>query len=202
MMFAARSEKESMMIANILAGRRHLYHELIRPYERSVYIMILSRSRNEKQAAVLAQETFIRAFHELRTLPSDSHFGTWLLRIAREEADKRSLRWTIEQAACADESQEEEAQAPPAVLQDCPELPSEKARHLLQRAVKQLPVVCQRVLFLCDVEAIDKREVAQMLDINVWSVNARLHQARMMLQRVLAANLNETNGELEHSKEK
>lgn len=199
-MSAARSEKESSTIANILAGRRHLYHELIRPYERSVYIMTLSRLRNEEQAELLAQETFIRAFQELQTLPGNSHFGTWLLRIAREEADKRSLPWTNEQAASADESQKEEAL--PAALQEWSELPSGKASHLLRHAVNRLPVLCQRVLFLCDGEAFDRREVAQMLDIDVSSVNTTLHQARRILQRSLASQWNETNGDLEQSKEK
>ena len=33
---------EARMIASILAGDREQYHELIRPYERSVYKMALS----------------------------------------------------------------------------------------------------------------------------------------------------------------
>ena len=38
---------EARMIASILAGDTEQYHELIRPYERSVYKMALSFMKNE-----------------------------------------------------------------------------------------------------------------------------------------------------------
>ena len=38
---------EAKMIASILAGDTQLYHELIGPYERSVYLMALSYMKNE-----------------------------------------------------------------------------------------------------------------------------------------------------------
>ena len=47
-----RSEPE--MIAAILAGDIQLYHELIRPYERSVYVMALSYMKNEADAEDVA----------------------------------------------------------------------------------------------------------------------------------------------------
>ena len=56
---------ESEMIAAILAGEIQLYHELIRPYERSVYVMALSYMKNEADAEDVAQEAFVRAFRKL-----------------------------------------------------------------------------------------------------------------------------------------
>jgi hypothetical protein len=42
-----RSEPE--MIAAVLAGEIKVYHELIRPYERSVYVMAFSYMKNREQ---------------------------------------------------------------------------------------------------------------------------------------------------------
>ena len=53
---------ESEMIAAVLAGEIQLYHELIRPYERNVYVMALSYMKNEADAEDVAQEAFVRAF--------------------------------------------------------------------------------------------------------------------------------------------
>jgi RNA polymerase sigma-70 factor (ECF subfamily) len=49
---STRSEAE--MIAAILAGDTQLYHELIRPHERSVYLMALSYMKNEGDAEDVA----------------------------------------------------------------------------------------------------------------------------------------------------
>ena len=38
---------ETAMIASILAGQAEVYHDLIRPYERSVFKMALSFMKNE-----------------------------------------------------------------------------------------------------------------------------------------------------------
>ena len=60
------------MIAAILAGDIQLYHQLIRPYERSVYMMALSYVKNEADAEDVAQEAFLKAFHHLSSFRSES----------------------------------------------------------------------------------------------------------------------------------
>ncbi len=61
----ASTRTEAEMIADILAGETQLYHELIRPHERSVYLMALSYMKNEADAEDVAQEAFVRAFRNL-----------------------------------------------------------------------------------------------------------------------------------------
>src|SRR5260370_36356504 len=86
----ARAEAE--MIAAILAGDTQLYHELIRPHERSVYMMALSYMKNEADAEDVAQEAFLKAFHHLATFRAEAKFSTWLLGIALNEARSRLRR--------------------------------------------------------------------------------------------------------------
>jgi RNA polymerase sigma-70 factor (ECF subfamily) len=80
------------MIAAILAGDIQLYHQLIRLYERSVYMMSLSCMKNETDAEDVAQETFIRAFRSLCTFRCESKFSTWLISIVLNEAKSRLRR--------------------------------------------------------------------------------------------------------------
>ena len=44
------NRNEAQIIASILAGNTHEFHDLIRPHERSVYIMALSLLHNEADA--------------------------------------------------------------------------------------------------------------------------------------------------------
>src|SRR5271155_2949049 len=86
---------EAEMIAAILAGATHLYHELIHPHERSVYLMALSFMKNEADAEDVAQEAFIKAFRSLASFRAESKFSTWLISIALNEAMSRLCRQTI-----------------------------------------------------------------------------------------------------------
>jgi RNA polymerase sigma-70 factor, ECF subfamily len=83
------------MIAAVLAGEIQVYHELIRPYERSVYVMAFSYMKNREDAEDVAQEAFVRAFRKLASFRAESKFSTWLISITINEARTRLRRRTL-----------------------------------------------------------------------------------------------------------
>jgi len=191
-----RSEAE--IIAAILAGDTQLYHELIRPHERSVYMMALSFMKNEADAEDVAQEAFIKAFRNLSTFRGDAKFSTWLISITLNEARSRLRRQSIVRMQSLDEPPDEEGTVSPALLRDWREIPSEtvereEVRTLIQRAVETLPEIYRQVFLLRDVEELDVNETAQALSISISNVKVRLHRARMMLQKELAPQLKTVN---------
>jgi RNA polymerase sigma-70 factor, ECF subfamily len=185
---------ETEMIVAILAGQTQLYHELIRPYERSVYLMALSYMKNEAEAEDVAQEAFIRAFRNLSTFRSEARFSTWLISITLNEARNRLRRHAAVRMQSLDEPADGEGAIQPALLRDWREIPSEavereEVRKLLQHAIEALPGIYREVFLLRDVEELDVNETAQTLRISVSNVKVRLHRARMMLQKQLAPQL-------------
>ena len=60
-----RGVTEVELIARILAGETELFHELIRPYERMVYMTVFSVVKNEAEAEDGAQEAMISAYRHL-----------------------------------------------------------------------------------------------------------------------------------------
>src|SRR6185503_20059419 len=84
-----RQSDEASLIAGILAGDTQLYHDLIRPYERTVFITALSVLKNEADAEEVTQEAFLKAFRSISTFRAESKFGTWLISIVLNEARAR-----------------------------------------------------------------------------------------------------------------
>src|ERR1700746_2802050 len=78
-------EFEAECIRRILAGEKQLFHELIRPCERSIYFLLLSLLGNETDAEDAAQETVIKVYQNLKLFRGESQFRTWVLSIARNE---------------------------------------------------------------------------------------------------------------------
>lgn len=191
-----RSEVE--IIAAILAGETQFYHELIRPHERSVYIIALSYMKNEADAEDVAQEAFIKAFRNLSTFRGDAKFSTWLISITLNEARNRLRQQGVVRTQSLDEPRDEGGAVSPALLRDWREIPSEavereEVRTLIRKAVETLPEIYRQVFLLRDVEELDVNETAQTLSISISNVKVRLHRARMMLQKELVPQLKAIN---------
>src|ERR1700677_781009 len=189
---------EAQIIAAIVRGETHLFHDLIRPHERSVYVMVLSLLKNEAEAEDAAQEAFLNAFRNLSKFRAESRFSTWLIRIALNEARSKRRQKKAMKTESLDAGSEEDGHVPPAILRDWREVPSEslermEVRQMIQLAVAELPGIYREIFLLRDVEELSVNESAEALGVSIASVKVRLHRARIMLQKTLAPQLKQVN---------
>jgi RNA polymerase sigma-70 factor, ECF subfamily len=194
----ADNRDEAQIIASVLAGNTHEFHDLIRPHERSVYIMALSLLHDEADAEDAAQEAFLKAFRNLANFRGEAKFSTWLVSITLNEARSRLRSRKNVKMESLDDPPEGQGQISPALLRDWREIPSEalerkEVRHLLQQAITDLPLIYRQVFLLRDVEELSVNESAEALGITVASVKVRLHRARIMLQKKLVPHLKRLN---------
>jgi RNA polymerase sigma-70 factor (ECF subfamily) len=189
---------EAGLIARILGGEKELFHELIRPYERMVYLTVFSILKNEADAEDGAQEAVISAYRHLSSFRGDAKFSTWLTTIAINEGRKR-----LRQAKSAAEDsidvevEGHEGDYSPAPLTDWREVPLEalerkELREALRSAVAELPGIYRQVFTLRDLEELNVEETAQALGITANVVKVRLHRARILLQKRLVPFLKTT----------
>lgn len=194
----AENRDDAQIIASILEGNTHEFHELIRPHERSVYIMALSLLQNEADAEDAAQEAFLKAFRNLANFRGEAKFGTWLISITLNEARSRLRSRKNIKIESLDVAPDDQGNVSPALLRDWREIPSEalerkEVRLLLQQAVSDLPVIYREVFLLREIEELSVLESAETLGISIASVKVRLHRARMMLQKQLVPKLKQVN---------
>ena len=194
-MTAPHPEFEADCIRRILAGERQLFHDLIRPCERSIYFLLMSLLRNETEAEDAAQETAIKVYLNLKNFRGDSQFRTWVLSIARNEGLGRLRKaGTRREESLEAETDEQTGDYTPAILTSWREVPSEALEReelgtLLRKAIAGLPEIYRNVVLLRDIEEMDVRETAAALAITEGAVKVRLHRARALLQRELAPRL-------------
>jgi RNA polymerase sigma-70 factor (ECF subfamily) len=183
--------REAGLIERICLGESELFHELILPHERKIYLTVLAVLGSEAEAEDAAQETMIKAFRNLRSFRSESRFGTWLVSIALNEARSRLRKSKRAQMESLDADAESyEGDFTPAMLTDWREIPSEalersELRAELQAAVAELPAIYREVFTLRDLEELNVEETARALGVTANVVKVRLHRARMLLQKRL-----------------
>jgi RNA polymerase sigma-70 factor (ECF subfamily) len=191
----ANLELEAECIRRIVAGEGQLFHELIRPCERSIYLLLLSLLKNESEAEDAAQETAIKVFLNLHLYRGEAQFRTWALSIARNEGLGRLRKQGIRREESLDAATDDQTgDYTPAVLTSWREVPSDALEQkelgaILRRAIEDLPEIYRNIVVLRDIEEMDVRETATALGISEGAVKVRLHRARAMLQRELAPQL-------------
>ena len=192
---APNTDFEADCIRRILAGEKQLFHDLIRPCERSIYFLLFSLLKNEADAEDVAQETVIKVYQNLDKFRGDSQFRTCVLSIARNEGLGRLRKISNRREDSLDaETDEQTGDYTPAILTSWREIPAEALEqkelgNILRDAIEGLPEIYRNVVVLRDIEELDIRESAAVLGISEASVKVRLHRARALLQRNLAPKL-------------
>jgi len=182
---------ESRLIERVLAGEKELFHELIRPYERMVYLTLFAIVKSEADAEDGAQDTVISAYRHLSSFRGEAKFSTWLTSIAVNEGRRRLRKVKGAAEDSLDEQTEQQkGDYTPAPLTDWREIPLEalerkELREALRSAVARLPDIYRQVFMLRDLEEMNIEETAQALGIGAGVVKVRLHRARIMLQKLL-----------------
>lgn len=197
---ATEDRNEQQLIAAILSGERHLYHELVRPVEKRVFMIVLACVKNSADAEDVVQEAFLEGYRHLASFRGEAKFSSWITTIALNKARARLRRSSAHVELSLDDTGDED-HAPavsPALLRDWREIPSEalersEVRELIRRAVESLPEAYRCVFLLREAEQLSGEETAAALGISHTLVKVRLHRARLMLQKSLAPALRQTN---------
>jgi len=74
------------LVAQAQKGDGVAFAELLGPYQSQLYRIAFSYVKNREDALDVVSETVYRAFVNLRNLKQASHFNTWLVRIAINQA--------------------------------------------------------------------------------------------------------------------
>ncbi len=188
---ATLADDESLLVSEAKAGNYAAFEELVNRYEKKIYRLGMNITGNAEDAEDVLQEAFLKAFAHLPEFREDSRFYTWIVRIAVNEALMKLRKRRTSREVPMDDSQDENGEVVVREFADWkPNPEQEYARaeleRILQGAVRALPPGFRTVFYLRDVEGLSTEETAQLLDLSVGAVKARLFRARLRLREELS----------------
>jgi RNA polymerase sigma-70 factor, ECF subfamily len=77
---------DAELVDRAIAGGEDAFRALVVRHQRSVFNLLARMLRNPSLAEELTQDTFLRAFKNLRSFDSRFKFSNWILRIAHNAA--------------------------------------------------------------------------------------------------------------------
>lgn len=163
-------------------------------YNRGLFRVARSILRDDAEAEDVVQETYVRAFTGLEHFRGDSGFGTWITRIAMNEAlgRLRKRRPTVEWESYGENrSQAEIIDFPVSAASKDPEriMARGEIRAVLERAIDELPDGFRAVFVARLVEGMTVEETANLFGLQAETVKTRLHRARALLRDALDKQL-------------
>lgn len=175
-------QTETELVQKSAQGDHAAYAELIARHEYVLRAAARKLCRTDEDADDLAQESFIRAYHSIRTLQDPAKFGVWLRTILRHTA------LDLMRGRHKDASLEALVEGGFDPAADCGsgvpvETYEEQARVL--SALNELRADYRQVIVLKHVHELSYKQIASRLNMSVTAVGEKLSRVRSLLRRKL-----------------
>ncbi|HNQ24118.1 MAG TPA: sigma-70 family RNA polymerase sigma factor [Phycisphaerae bacterium] len=190
---ATNQSGEVALVCRAQRGDAAAYTELVRSYQKRVVSVAYRLLGHSEDAADVAQEAFVRAYHNLEQLDDPERFGPWLMRVVTTQAlnfrrcrksraaasldqlGEGTTGWRLSGSRKAFVERDDDPDGP---------LPTE-LHAAISAALEQLPEKQRLALVLFSVEGMPQRDVAQILDCSIELVKWNVFQARQKLKDLL-----------------
>ena len=181
---------DKLLVSEAAAGSRAAFDELVQRNRQRVYNLVKMLTDGDPDAEDLTQEVFVRAFRGIRRFRGDSSIRTWLYRIAINVVKSHVGRAAQGRllTGFGHRGRSDDAESWTERLAARTDLERDLARRqLIDHALATLPGPLRVVVVLRDIQGLDYREIAEVLDVPDGTVKSRISRGRRELaQRIRA----------------
>ena len=175
------------LVGRCLAGDEGAWEDLVKVHSRRVYAICYRFTGTDQEAQDLTQDVFLRVFRSLKSFRSgEGTFAVWLGRLTRNLLIDHYRRTKLDRATDSIEEQLPVLEEKTAMISRTEGLVAgREASELLQGALQKLSPELRETVILRDLEELDYREIAKILNVPEGTVKSRLNRGRAELARVL-----------------
>ncbi len=182
-----RQESDDIqLISRFKKGDTSAFEELVLKYQDRIYKLCRHTLGNAQEAEDAAQDTFVKAYQNLKKFTPESSLFTWLYRIAVNTCIDYKRRPFFE-SLFRRSNEGEDLIVEPLSNEPSPDrlYESKQMGRALRLGLKQLSEKLRTVLILKEIEGLSYEEIAEVLDISIGTVKSRISRAREELKERL-----------------
>ncbi|MBN6186500.1 sigma-70 family RNA polymerase sigma factor [Aneurinibacillus sp. BA2021] len=179
-------EEEREWVARVLCGELDAYAHLVNRYKNKVYALLLGMGASPQDAQDITQESFIKAYRHLAGYKPEKKFSSWIYKIA---VNRYHDTWRKQKQ----ETMREQEETADYVSPEHVYLHKEQADEL-RDYIARLPKKYGLVLILRYIDELSYKEIAEVLDLPLPTVQTHLHRAKKKLRDMMLDT--ETGGDL------
>jgi RNA polymerase sigma-70 factor (ECF subfamily) len=186
------TKSDSELVSQCQGGDYAAFDALVTKHRGRVYAMIQNMVNNEADSWDLAQEVFLKVWKALPKFEARARFSTWMYRITHNVVydwmRKRKMETVgeLDDNLLYSESIAAGATATPArILRPDEALTQEELRVKIESALEKLSPEHREAILLREVQGLEYKEIADVMDCSIGTVMSRLFYARKKLQSLL-----------------
>jgi RNA polymerase sigma-70 factor (ECF subfamily) len=181
---------ETENIQKLQQGSELAFKQLVDNYQKQVVNTCFGLVHNTEDAEDIAQEVFIEVFRSIQNFRADAKLSTWLYRIAVNRSlnfirDNKRKKWfhSFEDNILTKNPKIDNA----TTHHNTPakELENSQRAHILHEAIDSLPENQKTAFTLNKYEDLSYKEISEVMDLSVSSVESLIHRAKLKLQKKL-----------------
>jgi RNA polymerase sigma-70 factor (ECF subfamily) len=180
-------DADVQLVERCLSGQEAAWEDLVKVHTRRVYSICYRFTNSDPEAQDLTQDVFLRVFKNLRSFRAgEGLFVVWLTRLTRNLLIDHYRRTRMDRATDSIEDQTaalEENTA--AIARTEGMLAGREASEVLQAALQKLSPELRETVILRDLEELEYREIAKILNVPEGTVKSRLNRGRAELAKAL-----------------
>ena len=182
-------DSDELLVAKAKAGSKEAFSKLVERYYEMVYGLAYGILNRREPALDVAQDVFLKVFHDLDKYEGRSKFKTWLYRVSVNAAIDHQRRIRYADSIDLTDTSDGDDRAP-LIIVDLKQDPlgsavqSEMRVHI-EKALNQLSLDQRMILTLREWQGLSYEEIAETLQIEAGTVMSRLFYARKRLAEVL-----------------
>ena len=185
-------DQDSTLVERCLSGDANAWEDLVRTHTRRVYGLCYRFTGRDSEAQDLTQDVFLRVYRALGSFrATEGCFTTWLTRLTRNLLIDHYRRTRNQRVTDSIEDQlprvEQGFVSTHSAHQARPDtaLAGREASEMLQGALGRLSPELRETIILRDLQDMEYREIADVLEIPEGTVKSRLNRGRAELARIL-----------------
>lgn len=182
---------EPEIIQKLQQGNEQAFKQLVDNYQKLVVNTSFGMVHSIEDAEDIAQEVFIEVFRSIQNFRADAKLSTWLYRIAINRSlnfirDNKRRKWfkSFEDIVKAKNASLESI-SPSHRETPAAELENLQRANILHEAIGSLPENQKTAFTLNKYEDLSYKEIAEIMDTSVASVESLIHRAKVGLQKKL-----------------
>lgn len=169
--------KDEEIVELVYKQDKKIYTEIIRRYQEKLRRYIFNIVQDEGKAEDILQETFIKAFINLRGFDKNKKFSSWIYRIAHNESvnivKKYKKQFSLKENLNLDSGID---------IED--EFIKKELRGKVRNCLNQIPVDYREVLTLYFFEEKTYEEISEILRMPKSTVGTKIKRAKALMKKI------------------
>ena len=181
------NKNDQLYINKVINGDVNAFAYLVDTYENMVFSLAYKMTKNREEAEEISQDTFIKAFKNLKKFKGDSKFSTWLYRIAYHTSldtikKNKNNNSTFE----INEITFNQIQSVEHILEG---IERKERAKIMDACLQKLQDEERSIIWMFYYDELSLKEIIEVTNLSEANIKVKLHRARKKLLAIVEENV-------------